>query len=61
MADGPLDGMDQPVADPPTNDDVPDTSTFGNLFQSISGLCLLTFSLFLFSTYCSPRIKVHRL
>ena len=47
MADGPLDGMDQPVADPPTNDNVPDTSTFGNIFQSISGLCLLIFLIFI--------------
>ena len=39
MADETLDGMNQPVADPPTNDNVPDTSTFGNIFQSISGLC----------------------
>ena len=51
MADGPLDGMDQPVADPPTNDNVPDTSTFGNIFQSISGLCLLFFLIFLLCTY----------
>ena len=37
MADGKLDGMNLPVADPPTNDNVPEKSTFGNLFKSISG------------------------
>ena len=41
MADGKLDGMNQPVADPPTDDKVPDTSNFGNIFKSISGMCLI--------------------